>query len=507
MNKGDLIRRANEKFERLLEKQYNLDLTNSTSDQNYEPLSNRSERLRLRNLILSEDQEGDPTVAEKICEILLGGHNLNIHNRTYPLIDILIDNPIEGISEKGEMVSIKSSRKEKVFNPDDSNTWSISPMIYFMLKKIDYQQFDSPIFKERNAVEYKEVIKLYFEMVDKNLSFLKIKAESQEHNLLHMGILFFLGRLKNYLDQRTNNPKKNKTESQYITKNLWGDFVTQFFKLNARSIINDLKSGARWQDVEDLFPASLKKEKISWAWLWFDADDVDPKIKTPTDNKQFTVNIRKSVALPLLDVVQKSFQRIAMTKDYKQQKNQESLPKIFQKKIHANLNKKDMVWVFEQASIASGIALIPSGYQGKSINALEKHSLSGLFPTHIRVVVYNVDRFHRHAQSFQRLNKKADDNVITLVDKLQGLSMYKRGQQVNAYIRILLDEMEKMAPKQSQQLIDNFKKFLSQQYKAGSDKKPKLPPTATKKERQDAEDDRYIDVRFAEDEYGGAGNQ
>ena len=110
-----------------MEKNYKLSDPLIPGDKISENMSRRRKLLyyNIKNFSQVSAKANDGTYAENIIRILFGGGNLNHLNRNYAHVDVAIIDPIEGVVEEDEIISIKCTYDYKTVPDILSNTEAI----------------------------------------------------------------------------------------------------------------------------------------------------------------------------------------------------------------------------------------------------------------------------------------------------------------------------------------------------------------------------------------------
>jgi hypothetical protein len=172
----------------MIKKEYKLSDPSNSSDVISQNIRKRREKIYYNIKNFSVQKTNDGIYAENILRLILDGVNLNHLSKNHPHVDLAIINPIEGFSQKGEIISVKSSIKR---NPTLSNLISDTKSIklesmfsYIIFSNSNYEldfktSFFSPkmmlnrsidLMRDSNSNNYKEVVNLvaYYVMFKNN---------------------------------------------------------------------------------------------------------------------------------------------------------------------------------------------------------------------------------------------------------------------------------------------------------------------------------------------------
>jgi hypothetical protein len=172
----------------MIKKEYKLSDPSNSSDVISQNIRKRREKIYYNIKNFSVQKTNDGIYAENILRLILDGVNLNHLSKNHPHVDLAIINSIEGFSQKGEIISVKSSIKR---NPTLSNLISDTKSIklesmfsYIIFSNSNYEldfktSFFSPkmmlnrsidLMRDSNSNNYKEVVNLvaYYVMFKNN---------------------------------------------------------------------------------------------------------------------------------------------------------------------------------------------------------------------------------------------------------------------------------------------------------------------------------------------------
>jgi len=161
----------------MIKKEYKLSDSPDSSDVISQNISKRREKIYYNIKNFSVQKKNDGIYAENILRLVLDGVNLNHLSKNHPHVDIAIINPIEGFSQKGEIISVKSSiRKPKLSNLiSDTKSIKLESMFsYIIFSNSNYEldfkaSFFSPktmlnksieLMRNSESRNYKEVVNL-----------------------------------------------------------------------------------------------------------------------------------------------------------------------------------------------------------------------------------------------------------------------------------------------------------------------------------------------------------
>jgi hypothetical protein len=161
----------------MIKKEYKLLDSPDSSDVISQNISKRREKIYYNIKNFSVQKKNDGIYAENILRLVLDGVNLNHLSKNHPHVDIAIINPIEGFSQKGEIISVKSSiRKPKLSNLiSDTKSIKLESMFsYIIFSNSNYEldfkaSFFSPktmlnksieLMRNSESRNYKEVVNL-----------------------------------------------------------------------------------------------------------------------------------------------------------------------------------------------------------------------------------------------------------------------------------------------------------------------------------------------------------
>lgn len=161
----------------MIKKEYKLSDSPDSSDVISQNISKRREKIYYNIKNFSVQKKNDGIYAENILRLVLDGVNLNHLSKNHPHVDIAIINPIEGFSQKGEIISVKSSIRNPKLSNLISDTKSIkleSMFSYIIFSNSNYEldfkaSFFSPktmlnksieLMRNSESRNYKEVVNL-----------------------------------------------------------------------------------------------------------------------------------------------------------------------------------------------------------------------------------------------------------------------------------------------------------------------------------------------------------
>ena len=282
-------------YKLFLEKLYHVNLISGKTD--YNILKRRGRMNRLKHLIYQLEDTGSSLGGEKVSEILLGGTNLNVLDLSYPFVDLKVTEPVPGVTEEDELISVKTTRDKHTLKNAVTyvNGFKIGQLIQFAISKIDLNLYKSTTFKKRKAIKLSSVTSFYDNLI-KDL----FGANQDIYTFVFVHTLLFYSLLKEYLellakeeiiitdrDELYTNVAvllcyyvDNKFHTNYLTnlklKRSENYIIETTNNLNIL-FSNRIKEVIDSEDEElswlKFIPESIRNIRISYCILFFNEDD------------------------------------------------------------------------------------------------------------------------------------------------------------------------------------------------------------------------------------------
>jgi hypothetical protein len=424
-------------FYKLFEK--NAEINFIDRDKSTFPLA-KSKFGRLKSMVMSLDKHGSHLLGEKIGQILFGAHNLNYYDLSYPFVDIIVKDPVEGYSEKNELISIKtSSTKYSLKNATtDVNGFKISQFLNYLLKNLNFYVYRSgtEAIAGRNAYKTGTVLATYVKMIEE-IS----QGDAEKYTQYYFSVLGYLALLKEFLDKYNEKEKKmvfikgnvfrwlyaifiisNPSEKNHINsllkktvkKQLVPNPITEEELNMVRRILGrDILPEAK--DIKFLIPDDLKKKKVSYCVFYFNK-------YSNNNTDQIVLNCAKTTAITIEELYEKSFElwreKGKHIKSLERSKGKSKFKNIY-------FNYENILEIFEDGRDS--------------------------FKDHIKIIISKSDKRDKYTEEHQ-------EAIIQVIDKIKGDYSPQAGELAN-YLNNLMDLWYEEDEKKK--IIVDFKKFIN----------------------------------------------
>jgi len=438
-------------WEFITESEYYINV--STNKTNYQYISKSKARLnRLKHLIYQIEQNGSPLMGEKVSEILLGAVNLNTLDLSYPFVDVKVVNPIKGVTENGELISIKTSRDSHTLEEAVTyvNGFRIDQLIQFGMNKLNLNLYKSGDFKSRNAMKLSNVISYYQYFIKKLFG-----DDEGIYTYVFSYSIIILNFFKEYLStiKLEKNPKilkaimviltatfvDKKFNTNYIDSiggrnsgklfniNISGPSSEEHIKLEKikQEVLNYISNSSHnfnsdYINYGDSLPNEISNLKISYCILFFDEE---------TDDGKIILNLYKTQNLLFKDLFNNSM-KIWLKKKY----HISALNKYKKKEKKQNLylNYDNVVLAFQGNKLSGG----------------------KVFDTHIKIQIEPNWTYKERAEGTKKM-------YVKIINKIKGIENDKKEKEILNLLNKHLNRINISDDKKRNLYINKFKQFLN----------------------------------------------
>ena len=434
MNINDIIESSYQKT--LNETNINIDL----SDRHKTTITNsnivkykdftKNSFARLFHLFYEMDEKGSPLVGEKISSLLFNAVNLNYYNKSYPFVDLIVKEPIDGVTENEEHISMKtSSTKHNLISAvTDVNGFKLRQLIQFILKKSDLNIYKTDNFSKRESIKYYTIIDgMYsvFNILRKDTKY------SNYYEDMFRNQLSYLFALKNAIDNNVLYNNKSLKDMNSIN-----NFLLDFIKQDLDNIKNDELDFDFDTNIEKLYTMyDFFDLPISFCVLYFD-ENLD-------DESNINMHIQKTNIIKLKDLYQNS------------------LDKWIEKGYHTK------IWELKTAKLGDDLDVDNSKtnyyFNYNDIYNIFEENNEGEFNTHIKIKM-NSNKKNKYLSYEEDADKKKDyerfQNIkVDVIDNIKSVPNDKMSNKVLNFINNILNKLDNESV-DKESVIQDFRTFI-----------------------------------------------
>lgn len=426
----------------------------STNKTNYQYIKNDSTRFnRLKHLIYQIEQNGSPLMGEKISEILLGAVNLNTLDLSYPFVDVKVVNPVDGVTNTDELISVKTSRDSHTLREAVTyvNGFRIDQLIQFGMSKLDLQLYKSSSFKSRNAMKLSTVISYYQHIIKKLFG-----NDEGVYTYAFSHSIIILDFLKKYLSKIEAQPGTNSSKAivglvtaAFIDKKFNTSYIDdvggrgedKLLNINItvkklekikQSVLNYFSSesshnfSSDYINYGDGLPKEISKLQISYCILFFNEENNDGK-----NDGKIVLNLYKTQSVSFDQLFNNSM-NIWLKKNY--HINNLNRNKFDQKKQNIYLNYDNVVLAF----------------QGNNLSGDQ------VFDTHIKVEIEPNWTYRERDEGTKKM-------YVKIIDKIKGITNDEKEEEILKLLNRHLNRINVNDEEKRNSYINKFKQFLNDQ--------------------------------------------